>query len=163
MASKPIPKSHLNRKGQQTLLLDLDRKRAVSLGHYLTDNNAPLVPTRFTESHNVVAWYAGPNAVPVGTPIVRHYPQPLTRAQRERIKELEDASKVWLQMQPEPDVLARHQRRTNTPTLKVIEFADVSFAALTSEHRTSIAVHGFDMIVKEEHPYLVFNVEGTTD
>ena len=39
----------------------------------------------------------------------------------------------------------------------------MSFGVLTLAHRTAIAVNGFDMIVKAEHPWLTFNVEGETD
>jgi hypothetical protein len=159
-STKPVFKSHLNHKGQQTLLLDLDHKRAVSLSPELSEDNAPLVPVRFTEgNHNVTAWYAGPDAVPVGAPIIRHYPQPLLPYQREHIKELVDASKVWMQMQPNLDT-----RKRQHPDLKVGDFVDVSFAALTTEHRMAIATVGFNTIVKEEHPWLTFNLEeGVTE
>lgn len=158
VGAKPIPKSHLNHHGQQTLLLDLDHKRAVGLSPLLTKENAPLVPERFTKNHRCTAWYAGPDAVPVAAPITRHYPQPLTHDQRSHIKELVDASKVWMQMQHNP------APKRNPPALKVAEFIDVSFGVLTPEHRMSIAMNdGFNMIVKEEHPWLTFNVEGVTE
>lgn len=156
VGAKPIFKSHLNHHGQQTLLLDLDSKRAVGLHPGLTKENAPLVPERFTKSHRCTIWYAGSDAMPVGAPITRHYPQPLTFNQRTHIKELEDASKVWLQMQHPAGLKKRH----DDVGVPVGDFVDVSFAALTIEHRTAIAVGGFNMIVKEEHPWLTFNVEG---
>jgi hypothetical protein len=160
-STKPVFKSHLNHKGQQTLLLDLDHKRAVSLDSYLDEDNAPLVPRRFTNSNSryVTAWYAGPDAVPVAAPIIRHYPQPLTHDQRNHIKELVDASKVWLQMQHGLDTPRKRQH----PDLKVGDFVDVSFGVLTTEHRMAIATVGFNTIVKEEHPWLTFNVEGVTE
>jgi hypothetical protein len=160
VGAKPIPKSHLNHHGQQTLLLDLDSKRAVSLYPGLTKENAPLVPERFTKSNRCTVWYAGPDAVPVGAPVTRHYPQPLTFDQRTHIKELEDASKVWLQMQPDPAGLQKQHGYTKMP---VRDFVDVSFGVLTPEHRTAIAVSGFYTIVKEVHPWLTFNIEGVTD
>lgn len=159
---KPIPKSHLYHKGQQTLLLDLDHKRAVGLSDYLTKENAPLVPERFTDSNSrsVTAWYAGPDAVPVGSPITRHYPQPLEPDERKHINELADACKVWLQMQPDPEALKKEHRKVKTP---VNDFIGVSFAILTLAHRTAIAERGFNMIVKGEHPWLTFNGEGVTE
>src|ERR1700746_3198349 len=39
---KPIPKSHLNHKGQQILLLDHDHKRAVGLRSWLTKDTSPM-------------------------------------------------------------------------------------------------------------------------
>lgn len=157
VGAKPIPKSHFNHHGQQTLLLDLDSKRAVGLFPQMTKENAPLVPERFTKSHRCSAWYAGPDAVPVAAPITRHYPQPLTFNQRTHIKELEEACKVWLQMQSDPAGLTKQHKDVKA---LVRDFIDVSFGVLTIEHRTAIAVRGFDMIVKEEHPWLTFNVEG---
>jgi hypothetical protein len=151
---KPVPKLHLIDKGQQTLLLDLDHKRAVSLDGWLTKENAPLVPRRFTERQSgVSAWYAGPDAVPVGMPVTRYYPEPLTVAQRKHVTELEDAAKVWLQMQGEPETLMQKWRILKLP---VRDFVDVSFSVLTTEHRAAIAVNGFNMIAKEEHAYLTF-------
>ena len=160
---KPIPKSHLNHKGMQILLLDFDHKRAVGLGSYLTQDNAPLVPERFTKAQfrSVAAWYAGADSIPVGTSITRHYPQPLTMTERKHINELADAAKVWLQMQPNPDALKKEHREVKAPP--VFEFVDVSFGVLTLAHRTAIADKGFNMIVKEEYPWLTFNVEGVTD
>lgn len=157
VGAKPIPKSHLSHHGQQTLLLDFDHKRAVSLFPQLTKENAPLVPERFTRSHRCSAWYAGPNAVPVGAPITQHHPQSLTHDERKHINELGDACKVWLEMQPNPAGLKKQHGDVKVP---VDDFIGVSFAILTTEHRTAIAVRGFDMIVKEEHPWLTFNVEG---
>lgn len=159
---KPIPKSHLNHQGMQTLLLDFDHKRAVALDSYLTQESAPLVPDRFTNSNSryVTAWYAGPKAVPVGTPVIRHYPQPLTYDQRKHINELVDACKVWLQMQSDIELLKKHHHKV---MVHVNDCIDVSFGMLTVAHRTAIAERGFKTIVKEAHPWLTFNVEGVTD
>lgn len=158
-SDKPIFKSHLYHTGQQTLLLDFDHKRAVGINAYLDEDNAPLVPRRFTDSNarRVTAWYAGSNAVPVGTPITRHYPQPLTSNERKHLDEVKTACQVWLQMQPDPEALKKQHKKVQTP---VGNFIGVSFAMLTTEHRTAIATKGFYMTVKEEHPWLTFNVEG---
>lgn len=159
--AKPVAKSHLNHHGMQTLLLDFNHKRAVSLWPGLGKDNAPLVPERFTSAaRNVTAWYAGPNAVPVGSPVTRYYPQPLTTTQRKHINDLEDASKVWLGMQPDPSVLKQKHRDVK---VHVNDCIDVSFGMLTVAHRTAIAERGFNMIVKDEHPWLTFNVEGVTE
>jgi hypothetical protein len=150
---KPIPWSHLNHKGMQTLLLDLDHKRAVSLDTWLTTENTPSpIPERFlvTNQRNVTAYYAGPGAMPVGQPIIRHYPQPLTYDQRKHIGELTDACKVWLQMQPEPVT------GTRLP-LPVLDFVATPFSALTTDQRVAVAARGFDMITKEEHFWLRFD------
>jgi hypothetical protein len=145
----------------QTLLLDFDHKRAVSLHPGLGKDNAPLVPERFTKAaRNVTVWYAGPGAVPVGGPVTRHYPQPLTHDQRKHINELVDACKVWLQMQPNPDTLKKEHRNV---TVHVNDCIDVSFGVLTLAHRTAIALKGFNTIIKDEHPWLTFNVEGVTE
>ena len=157
----PIPKSHLNHNGQQILLVDFDHKRAVSLDRVLNRaDNPPPIPERFLDNNNrdISAYYAGPNAVPIGSPITRHYPTPLTYDQRKHIKELEDACKVWLQMQPNPDELKKQHRKEIAPP--VLEFVDVSFSVLTLAHRTAIAEHGFNMIAKYKHSWLTFNVEG---
>jgi hypothetical protein len=156
--SKPIPKSHLNHKGQQYLLLDLDHKRAVSLYPWLTKDNAPSVPERFTDKQRVAAWYAGPGAVPVGTSITRHYPQPLTMQQRSHINKLSDVCKIWLRMQPDPNALEREYIAFRDVQRKVSYFVDTPFSALTANQRMAIATHGFDMIVEEKYPYLTFDV-----
>lgn len=163
-AETPIPKSHLNHKGQQVLLLDLDHKRAVSVDLYLTKANAPLVPERFTEhgSRRVAAWYAGAHSMPVGAPITRHCLQPLTHDERAHINELTDAAKVWLQMQPDHEMLEWKNRR-DASVLPVRDFVDVSFSVLTTDHRKTVAMKGFDMIIKEEHPWLTFGIETTTE
>lgn len=153
---KPIAKTHLNHQGMQTLLLDFNHKRAVALGPSLAKDNAPMVPARFF-SHRVTAYYPGPDAPPVGAPITRHYPQPLTYDERKHINELVDACKVWLQMQPTPGP------KVKLVTLPVGEFLDVSFSVLTTGHRMTIAQNGFNHIVKDEHPWLTFNVEGVTN
>ena len=160
--AKPLPKSHLNHNGQQTLLLDLDHKRAVGMNSYLTQESAPLVPVRFTgpDSRSVAVWYAGPDAVPVGSPITQHHPQPLTFDERKHLDDVKNACQVWLQMQPNPDVLAKQHKKVPTP---VNDFVGVSFAVLTTEHRAAIATKGFHMTVKDEHPWLTFNVEGVTE
>lgn len=159
VGAKPIFKSHLNHKGMQTLLLDFDHKRAVSIDRSLTEDNAPLIPVRFTQrgGFGIAAWYAGPKTVPIGTPITRYYPAPLTHEQRTHIKELKQACEVWLQMQANPDALKQQHREVKTP---IGEFIDVTFNVLTTAHRTAIAMNGFDTIIKEEHPWLTFNVEG---
>jgi hypothetical protein len=160
VGAKPVFKSHLNHNGMQTLLLDFDHKRAVSIECRLTRDHEVPVPERFTDRHSrVVAYYAGPGSMPVtGGPITRHYPQPLKPEERTHINELVEASKVWLQMQPNPDELKKKHR--NVTKLLVGEFVDVSFGALTPEHRAAIAIHeGFNMIVKETHPWLTFNTE----
>ena len=64
-----------------------------------------------TPTSLVLVWYAGPDAVPVGTPVMRHYPQPLTYDERKHINELVDACKVWLQMQPNPDALKKQHQK----------------------------------------------------
>lgn len=164
--TKSIPKSHLDHKGMQVLLLDFDHKRAVSLEHTLDKDNAPSsIPTRFLDnnSRDITAYYAGPKAIPLGTPIVRHFPQPLSRDQRNHLNELTEAAKVWLQMQPDPAGLLKKHRdqKWKAPVcLPAIEFVDVSFGVLTTEHRVALAADGFDMIVRQEHPWLTFNVEG---
>jgi len=151
---KPVPKAHLNHSGQQYLLLDLDHKRAVSIGPWLTKTSAPeLVPERFLDSRSVAAYYAGPQAVPVGSPITRRYPQPLTRDQRQHVGELADACKVWLEMQPDPSALVRESRDVQT---KVSYFVDTPFSGLTMAQRVAIGVRGFNMIVREENPWLTF-------
>lgn len=163
-SDKPVPKSHLNYKGQQTLLLDFDHKRAVGIAGYLTKESTPLVPERFTNSNsrNVFVWYAGPSAVPVGSLVTRHYPRPLTPDERKHIAELADACKVWLHMQPDPEALKKAHREVKQ--LPVGDFVDVSFSVLTIPHRVAIAVHnGFDMIVRARHRWLTFDTEGVTD
>jgi len=160
-AAKPVFKSHLNHNGMQTLLLDLDHKRAVALGPSLAAGNAPMVPERFF-NHRVTAYYPGPAAPPVGGPVTRHYPQPLTNDQRKHVAELVDASKVWLEMQPNPPALAQQHRKQKFEKLHVRDFVDVSFGVLTPAHRVTIALDGFNTIVKDEHPWLTFNYEGVT-
>jgi hypothetical protein len=154
---KPIPKSHLNHHGMQTLLLDLDSHRAVSINTWLTKENAPaLIPERFASENsrrNVTAYYAGPQATPVGVPITRHYPQPLSSTQRKHIGELADASKVWLQMQTQHN-LAKPVKWVEMP---VLDFVETPFSTLTTEQRVTVAGRGFDMIVKEEHDWLKFD------
>jgi hypothetical protein len=156
---KPIPRSHLSRKGQQTLLLDLDSKRAVGLYPWLTQNTAPQVPERFTakSSYNVAAYYAGPNAFPVGAPIAKHYPHPLAFNQRRHVDELTDACKVWLQMQPDPNALRQEYMRGFRHAPNPIHFLDMPFSTLTEIQRMAIVVEGFDMIAEEKYPFLTFD------
>jgi hypothetical protein len=90
-----------------------------------------------------------------GGPITRHYPQPLKPEERTHINELVEASKVWLQMQSDPEQLKRDDRHAIVP--RVGEFVDVSFGTLTPGHRTAIAVNGFNMLLEEKHPWLTFN------
>jgi len=157
-SDKPVPKSHLNHNGMQVLLLDHDCQRAVSLESWMTgDNNGRTIPERFRDrgSRNVNAYYSGPSAMPLGAvPITRHYPQPLTTKERAHVAELHEACKVWLQMQGDPKALMQKHRSLDAP--KVATFVDVSFAVLTEEHRTAIAVKGFDMIKREENNWLTF-------
>ena len=163
VGAKPIPKSHLNHNGQQILLLDFNHKRAVSIDRTLSREDMPLIPERFTGHYSrVVAYYAGSKAVPVGSPITRHRPQQLTPDERTHIKELVDASKVWLQMQPNPDEISKKQRR-DMKALPVSEFVDVSFGVLTTDHRVAIALNGFNNIIKEEHPWLTFGMSAEED
>jgi hypothetical protein len=160
IGAKPIPKTHLGHHGQQMLLLDLPNRRAVGLGGMLDKDAWPTIPERFTDCYSrIVAYYSGPEAMPIGAPITQHHPHPLTPGERTHIRELIDACKVWLQMQPNPDELKNKHR--NAKVLPVGDFVDVSFSALTTEHRMAIAVRdGFNMIVKKTHPWLTFNLEG---
>lgn len=156
--AKPIYKSHLNHHGQQVLLLDYDSKRAVGLWPVLKGSAS--IPERFTDSSRVAVYYAGPHAFPVGAPVTRQYPQPLTPAQRMHINELKSACDVWMQMNTGTITIPRdHAARS------VIEFVDKSFSELTSIQRLVIARWGFDMLVKEKHEWLEFNPEekGVTD
>jgi hypothetical protein len=158
---KPVPKSHLNHKGQQTLLLDHDHKRAVSLDRWFNDDNAPsLLPGRFHDrnSRTVSAYYAGPNAMPYGAaPITRYFPQPLTSDQRKHINDLKEACVVWLKMQPDTEQLALAKEHREVKAPLVSGFIDVSFGILTVAHRTAIALRGFNMITKETNPWLTFD------
>ena len=162
----PVAKSHLNHKGHQILLIDFDHKRAVSVDRYLDkDNVTAPIPERFTNSEHrcggrISAYYAGPNAVPIGTPITRHFPHPLTSEQRKRIDDLKSACDVWLKMQPNPEALAKEQHKFKAPP--VAGFIYAAFSTVLPAQRALIAVHGFDMILKEEHPWLILN-EGATD
>lgn len=161
VGAKPVFKSHLNHNGQQILLLDFNHKRAVSLDRWLTKDNAPSsLPERFLDrgARNISAYYAGPKATPIAAPITRHFPAPLTTEQRTHIKELEAAAKVWLEMQPDPEGLKKKHR--DVRAVPVLDCVDVSFGVLTTEHRTAVALRGFNMIIKETHPWLTFNVEG---
>jgi hypothetical protein len=162
-SDKPVPKSHLNHKGMQVLLLDLDHHRAVGVYPVLTQDSAPAVPARFFKPssarypgyrHDISVYYPGPDAMPVGAPITQAYPQPLTMSQRTHVRELVDACKVWRQMQPESEFASRAPWKFQQ--LLAIDFADLPFATLTTEQRTAIALHGFNMIMKEEHAYLQF-------
>jgi len=155
-AAKPVPKSHLNHNGMQVLLLDHDCQRAVSLESWMTDdNNGRTVPARFRRPYSVAAYYSGPKAMPVGAvPITRHYPQPLTTKEREHVTEMHEACKMWLQMQGDPKALMSLYRTEAAPA--VASFVDVSFAVLTEAHRTTIAMKGFNMLIREENNWLTF-------
>ena len=162
-AREPVPRSHLTYGGQQVLLLDLDHRRAVSLEGWLTGENKPswaAIPERFTgkssPGRNITAYYAGPGAVPIGSPIVRQYPFPLTTAQREHLQEIKNACNVWLQMQPDcKDLMKRLDYKSH---VWAIGFVAKEFKELTHGQRTTIARDGFTMMGKEEHAWLTFNV-----
>jgi len=161
---KPIPKSYLNHKGQQVLLLDHDHERAVSLEGWMTgDTDAGrTIPERFVSrdwhGRNVRAYYAGPNAFPLGAvPITRHFPYPLTSRQRTQIAELKNACEVWLAMQPDPAALSIEGRREHRDVqTRVDYFVDIPFSVLTTPQRIAIAVRGFDMIKQETNTWLTF-------
>ena len=157
----PIPKSHLNSKGQQVILLDLDHGRAVGLQPSLTVG----IPQRFLKRppHSISVYYAGAEAMPVGCPVIRRYPQPLTHDQRQHINALTDACKVWLQMQPDPIALRKQdsdlRQRKLAVKVPVLAFVDTPFNQLTNAVRVAVAVTGFNMIVRESYPYLMFKPE----
>ena len=123
----------------------------------------PLIPERFTGRHSrVVAYYAGPEAVPVGSSITRHHPALLTSDQRKHVNDLVDACQVWLGMQPNSEELKKKHR--SIAKVPVLDCVDVSFAALIPNHRISIAMHdGFNTIIKEEHPWLTFSMSAEED
>jgi len=162
--NKPIPKSHLNHKGMQVLLLDHDSQRAVSLEGWMTSDTdaSRTIPERFVSPYrrgrNVCAYYAGPGAFPLGAvPITRHYPHPLTAVQRVHITELKNACEVWLQMQPDPVKLGlEHHKMVRDVQTRVDYFVDMPFSVLTTHQRLAIASHGFDMTRQETNAYLTF-------
>jgi len=163
--TKPIPKSHLNRTGMQVLLLDHDHQRAVSLEGWMTKDNAGArIPERFIDrgaGRSVRAYYAGPDAFPVGAvPITRHFPHPLTSEQRRHIVELRNACTVWIQMQDNPAALTIEGRREHRDVqTRVDYFVNTPFRDLTTPQRIAIAVRGFDMIKLETNPWLTFKKE----
>jgi hypothetical protein len=54
-------------------------------------------------------------------------------------------------MQPDPNTIRRQHRDVKTP---VLDFVGTPFSTLMADQRAAIAVNGFDMIVKEAHPWL---------
>jgi hypothetical protein len=148
---RPIPRAHLERDGQQVLLLDLDHGRAVSLDGVLRD----AVPGRFV-CGSLAAYYAGAVAMPLGGgPITRRWPHPLTHDLRRHAAAVTDACKVWLGMHDDDArrELTREHRYVKAP---VWAFLGVPFAELSEATRTAVAVRGFGMIAEEKHPWLTF-------
>jgi hypothetical protein len=147
--TKPIPKSHLNHRGQQILLVDEDQGIAVGL---FKDKRGELdfrretMPQRFLD-RKVAAYYAGENREPIGHPIILEYAPPLTNEQKEHIHDLTMACETWMQMSTDPNHIKLWDKKSNNlhaVPISMPEAMKYTFASLDDKKREQIALQRLD-------------------
>lgn len=142
--AKPLTKASLARTGMQYLLIDLDTKRAVRLGHGDWQN---AIPKRF--NGRVTAYFSGNGRPPQGAPINVSTPYVPTDAERQHIEDIKSACEVWVGLNPPPS------KYTMYPQYPLAQVLAMSFASLPELTRRGIAQHAMPPKYKvTAYPYL---------
>ena len=99
----PIPASWLNHGGQQTLLIDMQFKRAIALsGNSKTPTHwKTTIPTSLRSVAD--AYCHGTGMMPVGSPIAVSMPMKYPLEVKEKTDDLANACKVWFEMREDAD------------------------------------------------------------
>lgn len=100
---KPIPKTHLNRGGQQWFVIDHDHKIMVRLARLGTGRNNSRIreltqPIPEHLRYAAAAYWPGPDSPPIGGETIIEPPLPLTKEQRQAVEDLKDAVTAWAEL-----------------------------------------------------------------